>query len=313
MKRKWVSIFGLACSYMLETSFAAAQGPALPMCDYPRLQHSAVAVDEGGGIYFGHLRQWGRVETAPSPPATIWSRSSDGGVVLALQNGDVFQIGSPALPVGDLTLTYDSNVFSGSASGDVVVGMTNYPRQPYSAVAMDEAGGIYFGRLSQWSRVGTAPSAPAAIWSRASGGVIVALKNGDVYGLGSEALPAGDWTLTYDSNVFSGPTTGNVLLSMADYPRLQYAAVALDEAGGIYFGHLQQWSRIGTTPGIPAMIWSRSSDGGVFIVLANGDLYQLGSPALPVGNWRLTYDSNVFGGPTSAEHSTLGSLKARYR
>ena len=105
----------------------------------------------------------------------------------------------------------------------------------------------------------------------------------------------------------------NTILSMTDYPRLQYAAVAVDESGGIYFGHFQQWSRVGTTPGLPAAIWSRDSDGGVFIALRNGDLYQFGSPALPVGDWTLTYDSNVFSGPTPAQNVTLGSVKARYR
>jgi hypothetical protein len=100
---------------------------------------------------------------------------------------------------------------------------------------------------------------------------------------------------------------------MADYPRLQYAAVAVDEAGGIYFGHLQQWSRVGTTPSAPAAIWSRDSDGGVFIALKNGDLYQLGSPALPVGDWSLSYDSNVFGTPTSVQRESFGAMKSRYR
>ena len=105
----------------------------------------------------------------------------------------------------------------------------------------------------------------------------------------------------------------NTLLAMADYPRLQYAAVAVDESGGIYFGHLQQWTLVGTTPSAPAAIWSRDSDGGVFVALKNGDLYQLGSPALPVGDWTLTYDSNVFSGPTSAQQDTWGRVKARYR
>src|SRR5438552_14323073 len=89
----------------------------------------------------------------------------------------------------------------------------------------------------------------------------------------------------------AGQGTG-MLVSITDYPRLQYSAVAVDQAGGIYFGHLQQWSRVGTTPSEPAAIWSRSSDGGITIALKNGDVYGLGSPALPVGDWTLTYDSN---------------------
>lgn len=105
----------------------------------------------------------------------------------------------------------------------------------------------------------------------------------------------------------------HVLLAMTDYPRQQYSAVALDQSGGIYFGHLQHWTRVGTTPSAPAAIWSRDSDGGVFIALTNGDVYQLGNPALPVGDWTLTYDSNVFGGgPTSIEQRTWGQVKARY-
>lgn len=105
----------------------------------------------------------------------------------------------------------------------------------------------------------------------------------------------------------------HVLLAMTDYPRQQYSAIALDQSGGIYFGHLQHWTRVGTTPSAPAAIWSRDSDGGVLIALANGDVYQLGHPALPVGDWTLTYDSNVFGGgPTSTQQQTWGQLKARY-
>lgn len=107
--------------------------------------------------------------------------------------------------------------------------------------------------------------------------------------------------------------SANTLVSMTDYPRLQYSAVAVDQAGGIYFGHLQQWSRVGTTPSRPVAIWSRDSDGGVFVALENGDLYQVGSPALPVGDLTLTYDSNVFSGPTPVNKSTFGGVKARYR
>jgi len=100
----------------------------------------------------------------------------------------------------------------------------------------------------------------------------------------------------------------NVLVSMTDYPRLQYSAVAVDQAGGIYFGHLQQWSRVGTTPGRPVSIWSRP-DGGVLVTLENGDLYRVGSPTLPVGDWTLTYDSNVFSGPTPASQKSWGQVK----
>ena len=80
----------------------------------------------------------------------------------------------------------------------------------------------------------------------------------------------------------------------------------------LYFGHLQQWSRVGTTPSEPAAIWSRSSDGGITIALKNGDVYGLGSPALPVGDWTLTYDSNVFGAPVPASSASFGQVKARW-
>ena len=107
---------------------------------------------------------------------------------------------------------------------------------------------------------------------------------------------------------------GNTLISMTDYPRLQYSAVAVDAVGGIYFGHLQQWTRVGTTPSRPVEIWSRDSDGGIIIALENGDLYQLGSPARPVGDWTLTYDSNVFSeSPTSTQQPSWGHVKGLYR
>ena len=102
----------------------------------------------------------------------------------------------------------------------------------------------------------------------------------------------------------SAPT----LLAMTDYSPIPNAAVAIDADGGIYFGHLQTWSRVATTPSRPATIWSRSSDGEVFIGLQNGDLYRL-EP-----DWSLSYDSNVFGGrPTPAGSGTWGGVKTRYR
>ena len=105
----------------------------------------------------------------------------------------------------------------------------------------------------------------------------------------------------------------NVLVSMADYPRLPASAVAVDQGGGIYFGHQQQWSRVGTAPGRPVTIWSRN-DGAVFVGLENGDLYQLGNTALPVGNWPLTFDSNVFsGGATLARQHSWGQVKVDHR
>jgi len=101
---------------------------------------------------------------------------------------------------------------------------------------------------------------------------------------------------------------------MTDYPRLQYSAVAVDQAGGIYFGHLQQWSRVGTTPSKPAAIWTRDTDGGIVVALENGDVYEVGSPSRPVGDWTLTYDSNVFGeNPTPAPQQSWGQVKDRYR
>lgn len=104
---------------------------------------------------------------------------------------------------------------------------------------------------------------------------------------------------------------GVALVAMTNYPRLQYSAVAAVQAGGIYFGHLQQWSRVGTAPGRPVSIWSRDSNGGILRALENGDLYQVGSPTLPVGESTLTYDSNVFLVPTQARERSWGSLKVR--
>ncbi|HKQ57271.1 MAG TPA: hypothetical protein VJY35_05345 [Candidatus Eisenbacteria bacterium] len=97
------------------------------------------------------------------------------------------------------------------------------------------------------------------------------------------------------------------LLAMTDYPQLPWAAVALDKAGGIYFGQNRQWSRIGTTPSVPTTVWTRNSSGEVFVTLENGDLYRLAS------DWSLIYDSNVFGGPTPADVQTWGAMKSRYR
>ena len=47
------------------------------------------------------------------------------------------------------------------------------------------------------------------------------------------------------------------------------------------------------------------------MALENGDVYQVGSPTLPVGNFALTYDSNVFSVPTQARGRSWGSLKVR--
>jgi len=78
------------------------------------------------------------------------------------------------------------------------------------------------------------------------------------------------------------------LLAMTDNPRIPSSAVAIDQAGTIYFGQLQHWSRVGSTPSAPASLWTRNSTGEIFIALTNGDTYRL-EP-----NWALTYDSNVF-------------------
>jgi hypothetical protein len=100
----------------------------------------------------------------------------------------------------------------------------------------------------------------------------------------------------------------STLLAMTDYPRAGSSAVALDKAGGIYFGQSRQWSQVGSTPSTPAGIWSRPSTGEVFIPLENGDLYRLEA------DWTLTYDSNVFGGgPTPATQESWGGVKAKYR
>jgi len=102
--------------------------------------------------------------------------------------------------------------------------------------------------------------------------------------------------------------TANVLLAMTDCPTSPSAAVAVDASGGIYLGHARNWTRVGTTPGAPAGIWTRTSTGEVFIALKNGDLYRLES------DWTLTFDSNVFGGaPTPAQGRSWGQVKSTYR
>ena len=101
--------------------------------------------------------------------------------------------------------------------------------------------------------------------------------------------------------------SASTLLAMTDYPRVENAAVAVDKAGAIYYGHLQQWSRVGTTPSAPVDAWTRNSNGEVFIALENGDLYRLES------DWTLTYDSNVFPGSTPVQRSSFGNVKMRYR
>ena len=92
-------------------------------------------------------------------------------------------------------------------------------------------------------------------------------------------------------HLFASKTEGRPavsLLGMTDNPRMPSSAIAIDQAGGIYSGNLGHWTRVATTPSTPANIWTRTSTGEVFIVLANGDLYRLEA------NWSLTYDSNVF-------------------
>jgi hypothetical protein len=82
--------------------------------------------------------------------------------------------------------------------GNKLLGMTDWPTAPASAIALDENGGIYRGSFSQWTQIGTTPSAPANIWTRNSTHeVFIVLVNGDVYRLES------DYSLTYDSNVFA--------------------------------------------------------------------------------------------------------------
>jgi len=102
--------------------------------------------------------------------------------------------------------------------------------------------------------------------------------------------------------------SASTLLAMTDYPGTGSSAVAVDAAGGIYFGHAGSWSRVGTTPSAPAGIWSRPSTGEVFIPLKNGDLYRLES------DWTLTLDSNVFGeAPTASQGASWGQVKSTYR
>jgi len=90
----------------------SAEGQAgntlLAMTDYPASTSSAVAVDATGGIYFGHARNWTRVGTTPSAPASIWTRPSTGEVFIPPKNGDLYRLES------DWSLTFDSNVFGGA-------------------------------------------------------------------------------------------------------------------------------------------------------------------------------------------------------
>ena len=82
------------------------------------------------------------------------------------------------------------------APSTTIVAMTDYPAVG-GAVAVSTDGEIWVGQLRVWTRVGTTPSAPADIWTRASSGeVFIAMANGDLYRL--EA----DRTLSFDSNVF---------------------------------------------------------------------------------------------------------------
>ena len=84
--------------------------------------------------------------------------------------------------------------------------------------------------------------------------------------------------------------TRSTLLAMTDYPAIN-GAVAIDRDGGIYIGQARVWTRAGTTPSVPAGIWTRSSSGEVFIALQNGDLYRLEADRT------LSFDSNVFSAP----------------
>ena len=101
-----------------------------------------------------------------------------------------------------LCLTVAYQVGARNAEGKVaptLVGMADNPRTPSSAVAIDQTGGVYSGQLGHWTRVATTAGPPASIWCRTSTGeVFIALTNGNLYRLES------DWTLTLDSNVFSG-------------------------------------------------------------------------------------------------------------
>jgi hypothetical protein len=80
--------------------------PLLAMTDNPRLVSSAIAIDQGGGIYSGQSGHWSRVGATPSAPASLWTRASTGEVFIALTNGDLYRLES------NWSLTYDSNVFS---------------------------------------------------------------------------------------------------------------------------------------------------------------------------------------------------------
>jgi len=104
--------------------------------------------------------------------------------------------------LGLLCLTLISLGGGHSAEGrtrGILLAMTDNP-SINGAVAIDRDGGIYIGQSKVWTRVGTAPSSPAGIWTRPSSGeVFIALQNGDLYRLETSH------TLTFDSNVFTAP------------------------------------------------------------------------------------------------------------
>ena len=83
--------------------------------------------------------------------------------------------------------------------------------------------------------------------------------------------------------------SGSRLVAMADRPSIGSSAVAVDQSGRIYLGHMGQWTQSGTVPGTPVAMWSRSNTGEVFFVLENGELWRLDA------NGTLGFDSNVFG------------------
>src|SRR5882672_2730196 len=83
------------------------------------------------------------------------------------------------------------------APSPTLLAMTDNPVQG-GAVAVSADGGIWVGQFRVWTRVGTTPSGPADIWSRASTGeVFIAMANGELYRLEP------DRTLRFDSNVFT--------------------------------------------------------------------------------------------------------------
>jgi hypothetical protein len=86
--------------------------PAVPtllaMTDNPIV--GAVAISQDGGLYVGQSKIWTRVGSTPSTPTDIWTRPGTGEIFIAMANGDLYRFEQNS------TLTFDSNVFTSTAS-----------------------------------------------------------------------------------------------------------------------------------------------------------------------------------------------------